>query len=135
MANETISPPQGQSITGLVSGIINDARELFKQEVALARAEIKADFRRAVQAAVLLAVGALVLVPAVLLLCNMLVDVLHEVAGLRLWASYGIVGGALAVLGAVLVLIGIQRFQSFNPLPDQTVEAIKENVRWMTNPK
>ena len=65
----------------------------------------------------------------------MLVDVLHEVAGLRLWASYGIVGGALAVLGAVLVLIGIQRFQSFNPLPDQSVEAIKENVRWMTNPK
>jgi len=122
-------------MTGLVSGILHDAQELIKQQVALARAEIKADLQRTVRAAVLLAVGALVMVPAVFLLCNMLVYMLHELAGLSQWASYGIVGGALAVLGAVLALIGIQRFRSFNPLPDQSVEAFKENVRWMTNPK
>jgi len=122
-------------MTGLVSGILHDAQELIKQQVALARAEIKADLQRTVRAAVLLAVGAMILVPAVFLLCNMFVYMLHELAGLSQWASYGIVGGALAVLGAVLILIGIQRFRSFNPLPDQSVEAFKENVRWMTNPK
>ena len=136
MANETVSPPaEGQSVTGLVSGILHDAQELVKQQVALVRAEIKADFRRTVNAAVLLAVGALILVPAAFLLCNMFVYMLHELAGLSVWASYGIVGGVFAVLGAVLIGVGIQRFRSFNPLPDQSVEAIKENVRWMTNPK
>ena len=60
---------------------------------------------------------------------------LHEPAGLPLWASFLIVGGAFAVLSAVLIGVGIQRFRSFNPLPDQSVEAFKENVRWMTNPK
>jgi len=136
MANETVSPPaEGQSVTGLVSGILHDAQELVKQQVALVRAEIKADFQRTVNAAVLLAVGALVLVPASFLLCNMFVYMLVELAGLSVWASYGIVGGAFAVLGAILVLVGVQRFRSFNPLPDQSVEAIKENVRWMTNPK
>jgi len=136
MANETFSPPaEGQSVTGLVSGIISDAQELFKQQVALVRAEIKADFRKTVDAAVLLAVGALVLVPAIFLLCNMFVYMLVELAGLRVWAGYGIVGGVFAVLGAALVFAGVQRFRSFNPLPDQSVEAIKENVRWMTNPK
>ena len=104
MANETVSPPasppEGQSVTGLVSGIIQDAQELFKQQVALAKAEIKADFHRTVRAATALAVGA-----------------------------------AFAVLAAVLIVAGVRRFQSFNPLPDQTVEAFKENVRWMTNPK
>lgn len=136
MANETVSPPaEGQSVTGLVSGIISDTQELVKQQVALVRAEIKADFRRTVNAAVLLAVGALVMVPAAFLLCNMFVYMLVELAGLSVWASYGIVGGVFAVLGVALVLVGLQRFRSFNPLPDQSVEAIKENVRWMTNPK
>jgi len=136
MTPETISPPpEGQTVTGLVSGILQDVQQLVKQQVALVRAEVKADFHRTMQAAALLAVGALALVPAVFLLCNMLVYLLNELAGLSLWVSYGIVGGAFALLGAVLAAVGVQRFRSINPLPDQSVEEIKENVRWMTNPK
>jgi hypothetical protein len=136
MANETVSPPaEGQSMTGLVSGIVSDAQELVKQQVALVRAEIKSDFQRTVNAVVMLAVGATALVPAVFLLCNMFVYMLVELARLSVWASYGIVGGVFALLGAALVMVGVQRFRSFNPLPDQSAEAIKENVRWMTNPK
>jgi|SRR5437763_16926660 len=135
MATETVGPPEGQTVTGLVSGIIGDAQELMKQQMALVRAEIKADFRRTLAAAALIAVGALAALPAVFLVCNMFVFMLHELAGLTVWASYGIVGGVFVVLSAVLIGVGIQRFRSFNPLPDQSVEAFKENVRWMTNPK
>jgi hypothetical protein len=135
MPTETVTPPEGQSVTGLVSGIISDAQELVKQQVALVRAELKADFRRTVQAAALLAVGAVCAVPALFLVCNMFVYLLHELAGLSVWASYGIVGGAFLLVSAVLIGVGIQRFRSFNPMPDQSVEAFKENVRWMTNPK
>ena len=135
MATETVTPPEGQSVTGLVSGIISDAQELLKQQVALVRAELKADFRRTLGAAALLAVGGVCAVPALFLVCNMFVFMLHELAGLSVWASYGIVGGAFVVLAVVLVGVGIQRFRSFNPMPDQSVEAFKENVRWMTNPK
>jgi len=135
MATETVSPPDGPSVTALVSGILHDAQELVKQQVALVRAELKADFRRTVQAATLLAVGAVCTIPALFLVCNMFVYMLHELAGLSVWASYGIVGGVFLVLSAVLIGVGIQRFRSFNPLPDQSVEAFKENVRWMTNPK
>jgi multisubunit Na+/H+ antiporter MnhB subunit len=141
MANDTVSPPaapagaEGQSVTGLVSGILADAQELVKQQVALVRAEIKADFRRTVAAAALIAVGAVAALPTVFLLCNLFVYLLHEEVGLTRWAGYGIVGGVFLVLSAALIGIGIQRFRSFNPLPDQSVEAFKENVRWMTNPK
>jgi len=136
MTPETMNPPpEGQTVTGLVSGILQDVQQLVKQQVALVRAEVQADFQQSVRAAALLAVGVLVLVPAVLLLFNMLVHLLHEQSGLSLWASHGIVGGAFALLGAVLVAVGVQRFRSINPLPDQSVEEIKENVRWMTNPK
>jgi hypothetical protein len=136
MTPETMTSPQEeQSLTALVSGIIRDGQELFKQQVALAQAEIKADFQRSVRAATLLGVGMVALIPALLLLCNMLVYLLHELAGLSRWASHGIVGGAFALIGAALVAVGIQRFRSINPLPDQTVDEIKENVRWMTNQK
>jgi hypothetical protein len=131
----TLPTESGPTVTGLVSGIVNDAQELMRQQVAMARAEVRAEVRRASQAAALLSVGAVVLVPAAILLCNMLVYALHEQAGFSRWASYGIVGGVTVVIGAALVAAGIGRFRSFNPLPDQTVEAFKENVRWMTNPK
>jgi len=138
MAQETVSPPagaEGQSVTGLVSGILADAQELAKQQLALFRAEIKADLRRTVAAAALIAAGAVVALPTVFLVCNMFVYILHEVAGLQVWASYGIVAAVFLAVSAVLIGVGIQRFRSFNPLPDQSVEAFKENVRWMTNPK
>jgi len=135
MTSETVSPPEGQSVTGLVSGILTDAQELMKQQVALVRAELKADFRRTVRAATLMAIGGLLAVPALFLLCNMFVFMLHELAGLQVWASYGVVGGAFIIISAALVAVAIQRFRSFNPLPDQSVEAFKENVRWMTTPK
>ena len=139
MATETVPPTaasaEGQTVTGLVSGIVADAQELVKQQVALLRAELKEDFRRTVQAATLLAAGAVAALPAVVLLCFMFVYLLHEPAGLPLWASFLIVGGVIAVLSAILIGVGIQRFRSFNPLPDQSVEAFKENVRWMTTPK
>jgi hypothetical protein len=135
MATDTVKPPEGQSVTGLVSGIVADGQELIKQQVALVRAELKADFQRTIRAAALLACGALTAVPAAVMLCFMVVYLLHESAGLPLWASFLIVGGALAVLSGALIGVGVQRFRSFNPLPDQSVAAFKENVRWMTTPK
>jgi hypothetical protein len=122
-------------MTGLVSGIVADAQELVKQQVALVRAELKADFRRTVRAATLLAAGTVAALPAVVLISFMFVYLLHEPAGLPLWASFLIVGGVFAMLSAGLIGVGIQRFRSFNPLPDQSVEAFKENVRWMTTPR
>jgi hypothetical protein len=135
MATETVNAPDGQSVTGLVSGIVADAQELIKQQIALVRAEIRADIQRIVRASIILGAGALAAVPAIFLVCNMIVFMLHELAGMSVWASYGIVGGVFVVLSAILIGIGIQRFRSFNPLPEQSVEAFKENVRWMTNPK
>jgi hypothetical protein len=134
MDTETAPPSEGQTVTALVSGIVADAQELVKQQVALLRAEVKEDFRRAGRAAVLLAVGSVTAVPAIVLLSFTIVYAINA-GGLPLWASFLIVGGAAAIFSAILIGIGVQRFRSFNPVPDQTVEAFKENVRWMTTPK
>jgi hypothetical protein len=135
MTPETIVPPEEQSVTLLGASILADAQELIKQQVALARAELKADFRQTVRAATLLISGVAVTIPAMFLLANICVYLLHELGGLPVWAGNAIVGGVLAALSAMLIAVGLQRFRSINPVPDQTVEAFKENVRWMTTPK
>jgi hypothetical protein len=135
MIRETVGPPDEQSVTRIGASIIADAQELIKQQVALARAELKADFRSSVRAAWLVAWGIAAGVPAAILLGNMFVYLLHELAELPVWAGNGIVGGVLAALSALLIAAGRRRFRSIDHVPGQTVEAFKENVRWMTTPK
>jgi len=141
MANEVQSPPE-PSVTALVSGIINDAQELFKQQVALFRQEIRSDLHKTKEAMIALVWGAGACVLAILPLCLMAVHLLHwltsppgiDPAAIPLWGCYGIVGGVLVALGAGLIYAGVRRFQSFNPLPDESAAALKENVQWITNP-
>jgi hypothetical protein len=65
----------------------------------------------------------------------MFVQILHEVAGLPQWGSYGIVAAVFLIGGAILVALGMHKFQTFTPLPTETAEALKENVQWIMKPK
>jgi len=123
------------SLTGLVAGIINDAQELVKQQLALFKQEVKDDVRKTKEAALSLSVGLGILVMGGILLGLMLVHLLNDKLLLPLWSCYGIVGLVFAACGGALFYTGKRQFESFNPLPDQSVEALKENVRWIMNPK
>jgi hypothetical protein len=126
---------QEPSMSGLVTGIVNDAQELIKQQLALARHEIKEDFRKTKEAALSLALGGTIALLGGILLCGMLVYLLDALTVLPLWACYGIVGGLLAVVGGVLVYLGKKKLDSFNPLPEESAQALKENVQWITKPR
>jgi hypothetical protein len=136
MANDVQSPPE-PNVTALVTGIINDAQELFRQQLALVRAEIRSDLDKTRHGVRSLAAGAAAGGLAAVLLCLALVHLLHwAVPDLPLWACYLLVGGVLAVLGGGLIYLGVKKFQSFNPLPDESVEALRENLQWRTtNPR
>jgi high-affinity Fe2+/Pb2+ permease len=131
---ETQTLPEGASLTGLVSGIIEDTQQLLKQQVALIRSEIKQDLKTTTDAAKYLGIGAgvaaaggLMLVFALVYLLKWLFPALDESA------CYAIVGGALLAIGAVLIYGGLRLFKANNPLPDQSVQALQENVQWLKN--
>lgn len=132
-----LQPGNGATATELVSGIITDAQDLIKQQMALLRSEVREDFRKTKEAAVLLMGGLVVVHIAAIILSLMLVHLLIATTATTLppWACYGIVGAGLALLGGGLTMMARSKFNSFNPLPDQSAQAVKENVRWMTNPK
>ena len=135
MATDTYAPPDERSVTSLVSGIVNDAQTLMQQQLALFREEVRTDLRKTRDALTAIAAGAGVATLAMGPLVFMFVALLHEPAGWSWWASAGTVGAVLAVVGGVLIGLGVQRFRSFNPMPDQSVEALKENLQWIKHPK
>src|SRR5262245_53651759 len=122
--------PPGASITALVGGIINDAQELIEQQLALFRSEIKAEVRKAQEAAIILAIGVGILLIGVLILELMLPLLLNWLwPAVALWACFAIVGGIHTCAGVVLLYVAIKQFRSVHAVPERSVEALKENLQ------
>ena len=150
MPAEVQSPPE-QGVTSLLRGIVNDIGDLIKQQFRFAQAELRSDMRKTREATMALAAGAAVALLGVLVLALMLVHLLHwltipagqnpDPARLPLWGSYGIVGAVIFAVGAALVVVGKKKFDSFNPLPDETIKTAEENLKlegakpWTANSK
>lgn len=122
----------GQSVTELVSGIITDAQRLLRQQIDMLKSEFHEDLRRTKQATLFGGLGIVGLTVGSLSLVFFLVYLLHDKAGLQMWASWGIIGGIFLAAGIVLTLTARSLFESFNPLPDKTFSAIQENLTWTT---
>jgi hypothetical protein len=133
--NPTPATTNEASLTALVTGIVHDAEELFKQQMALFKTEMRQDYVRTKEAAISLGTGLGVAALGAIFLCFFVVYLLNWGLAIPLWGCYLIVGGVLCTAGVVLFFWGRSQFESFNPLPDQSVRAVKENVQWMRNPK
>lgn len=132
MATDLQTGPEA-STTSLVAGIINDAQQLMTQQLALFRNEIKQDMNRTAQAGALMGLGLGIGLIAGVVLVFGLAHLLHEVwPTLPLWGCYLIVGAVVAALAGALLYSGKKQFDSFNPLPDQSLKALEENVQWLT---
>jgi len=122
------------SITELVGGIVADLQTLLRQELQLAKSEIRQEWAKTKTAAGSMAVGASLLAVAGLLLCFALVYLLAAVApGLQMWACFVIIGVALGLIGGILVGAGRNKASEIHISPPQTAETLKENVQWLKN--
>jgi hypothetical protein len=124
------------SLAALTAGILHDVQELFKQQLHLFRHEIEVKLRKTREASVCLAVGLLLMFYGGLALCATAVYLLNWwFPTLPLWADCLIVTGLVSVPGAILTFAGLRQLESVNPLPEETSEALKENLEWTTKPK
>jgi len=135
MASE-LKHENDQNVSSLVAGIVADAQELLKQQFELLKHEVRSDVRKVKSGVLVVGAGAAVLALGTLLLAVALALVLRAIfPELPEWACFAIVGGVFAAVGGGVLAAGMAQLKSVNPLPDQTAEALKENVQWITNPK
>lgn len=131
-----LSPGPNSTVSELVSGIVTDAQDLASQQISLFRSEIQRDLRTMKEAVVSLGVGFVAMQIGGALLCLMLVHALVAVVpSLPLWVSYGIVGAVVVGVAAIPIVMGLNKLKNLNPLPDEATQTLKENAKWLMNPK
>jgi len=123
------------TVTELVRGIVDDFQRLAKQQVEMLKSEFKEDVRRTKRATEFGGLGIVLMTVGGLTLVACLVFLLHEQFQFSYTASAGIIGGILTVAGVVLGALAYTLFESFNPLPDKTFNALQENLTWKTQPQ
>jgi uncharacterized membrane protein YqjE len=118
-----------ESIGNLISQVAGDVSTLFRQEVALAKAELKEEAAKAGKAGGMLAgagfAGYMVAVLLSLALVLALGDVMPDG-----WAAV-IVAVLWAIVGGVLYAVGRKRMKDVDPVPRQTVETLREDAQWV----
>ncbi len=129
-AHHTAEP----SVAVLLSGILNDAKNLLEQEVAMLKLEARDELRQAKTAAITRGIGIGIVAAGGMLLSVMLVQVLAVFMELPLWRCYGIVGSGLVVLGGVWLAVGKFTAANLTVAPRPTVKTQKENGQWRTEP-
>jgi len=121
-----------RSIGQLIGEISDDLSRLFRQEVELARAEIRQEAGKAAKAAGLLGGAGFAGYMVAVLLTFAVVFGLANVMDMG-WAAL-LVAVVWAVVGAVLYMSGKRRLKDVSPVPQQTVETLKEDAQWLRNP-
>ena len=116
------------SMATLVKGVVEDVRELFREEMALARAELRHEMSKAAAAlkgfggaAVLLWFGGMFILTAIAL---GVADLFNWPA----WAGFASLGVLLAIIGGVVALGARRIINDVQPMP-RTVETVKETFQ------
>lgn len=117
-----------ESVGGLLKSALDDVRDLIREEIALARAEVRQEASKLTAAAVQLSIGGVALWFAGMLLLVGIALGIAAAFGWPAWAGFGLLGVALGIFGAALLLAGRSRMKRVRPLP-RTVQTVKENFR------
>ena len=123
---------QETSVGELIGNISDDLSQLFRQEVELAKAELKQEATKAGKAAGMLGAAGFAGYLVVILLSFALVAALSNVMDPG-WAAL-IVAVLWGIVGAVLYANGRKQLKTVDPTPRRTVETLKEDAQWLKNP-
>jgi uncharacterized membrane protein YqjE len=116
-----------RSIGEVISDLFRDGSELVRQEVELAKTELRENISRIARDSVGVAIGSALSLVGLLALVAAAILGLAEV--LPAWASALIVGGVLMVIGLVLVMANIRAMRETGLAPKKTIETLREDAR------
>ena len=121
-------PKDNRSVGDLISSFLGGVSRMFRQEIELAKTEMSKKLIQAAKDGIYLIIG------AVFAFAGFLALVAAAIAALALaipvWAAALIVGLIVLAVGASFAMKGISDLQKEKFVPEKTIEALKEDVRW-----
>lgn len=124
--------PDERSTGRLLSEITHDLQTLFRQEVALAKTELRQEMSKSTKSAGMLGGAGFAAYMVVVLLSFAAVFGLGALIGLG-WSAL-IVAAVWAVIGGVLFLVGRSRMRTVSVKPERTIDSLKEDAEWARHP-
>jgi hypothetical protein len=115
---------EGTSVGQLISEVTTDLSTLMRQELALAKAEVTAEAKKAGQGAGLFGAAGFAGYMVLLFLSFALLYVLNNAMD-NGWAAL-IVALLWAVIAAVSFVLGRKRFKQVNPKPERTIDTLSQ---------
>ena len=120
--------PQSESLGDLFSRLTEDLSKLVRDEVELAKVEINDTVGKIRTAGVSIGAAGLLGLMAFVMLSFAAAWGLSEVVPEGV--AFLIVGAAYGLMALALLALGRQRIKAVKPVPEQTVETLKEDVAW-----
>jgi hypothetical protein len=117
-----------RSIPEILGDLLSQFPTLVRQESQLARAEMSEKLTQAGRGIALILGGAVLLIPALVVLLEAGVAALER-KGFEPTAAALIAGGSALLLGLILLLIGVNRLKVDNLTPNKTIHQIQADAR------
>src|SRR3981189_2148425 len=126
MRDTAMASPSSRSIPDLLSDAVGQLAKLIGNKFGLAKGELWEKASQAGRAAGMIAAGAVLMIPAlVLLLFAVSAALMH--AGLSDTVAYLIAGGGAALISAVLIWLGLRRLSGDALKPAVTLEQVERD--------
>jgi hypothetical protein len=126
----TMAEYETNSIPTLIRSILDDTRDLIRDELALARAEILEELSAVQAMAFSFATAAVAVLIGGMLLCITIGGAIAYFAHWPAWIGYAIVAILLFVAAFGFIEHGRSRLAEVRPLP-KTAKSLKENLAWI----
>ena len=120
-----------ESLGTLLRGIMTDLRTLVREEVALARVEIRQQVGRARTAAVSFGMAAAALLFGGIFLLIAIALGIADMFDWPAWAGFGVTAVLLSLIGFVALSAGRKQMAQVHAVPQETVTTLKENSEWI----
>ncbi len=121
--------PGHRPTRGLIQDIVGNIQEIIRSEVRLAKTEVVEEVAKAGKA------GGLIAGAGILALFGFGLVLVTCVAALALimpvWLAALIMGVAVFVVAGTCYMMGRQRMRNVHPVPERTVQTLKDDVAWL----
>jgi uncharacterized membrane protein YqjE len=123
--------PRHESLTATLGKIVDDVRELFREEVALARAEVRQEISGFTSLAIWFGAAAVAAAFSLSFLLLGIAQAFAILVGWPIWAGYATMAVLLGIVAFAAIQAGRRRARTVSAVPHQTVESLKETKEWI----